>query len=97
MSDGTHQHETEAEAQARSRLNRLTGLWSQFGGRRGRLVPPTRGGLAFLAAMVVIGRAATGVYRVQPDEQGVILRLGKWVDITGPGLRLHPPFPLGAV
>jgi membrane protease subunit HflK len=96
MSDGTHQHETEAEAEARPRPNRLTQLWPQFGGKRRRLLPPTRGGLAFLAAMVVIGWAATGIYRVQPDEQGVILRLGKWVDTTGPGLHLHLPFPIDA-
>jgi len=44
--------------------------------------------------LVVIGWAATGVYRVQPDEQGVILRLGRWVETTGPGLHFHLPFPL---
>ena len=93
MSDGTHQHETEAEGEARPLPSRLTQLWSQFGSRRGRSLHPTRG-LAILAVMVVIGWAATGIYRVQPDEQGVILQLGKWVDTTGPGLHLHLPFPL---
>ena len=94
MTDGTHQHETEAEGEARPLPNRFAQLWSQFGSKRGRLLPSTRGGLAFLAAIIVIGWAATGIYRVQPDEQGVILRLGKWVDTTGPGLHLHLPFPL---
>jgi len=26
--------------------------------------------------------------------QGVILRLGQWVDTTGPGLHFHLPFPI---
>ena len=50
--------------------------------------------LALLAVLVALGRLATGIYRVQPNEQGVILRLGKWVDTTGPGLYFHLPFPI---
>ena len=93
MSDGAHQHETESEGEARPLPSRLTQFWSQFRGGRGRSLHSRRS-LAGLAVMVVIGWAATGIYRVQPDEQGVILRLGKWVDTTGPGLHLHLPFPL---
>ena len=37
---------------------------------------------------------ATGTYRVQPDEQGVVLRFGKWVDTTQPGLNWHFPYPV---
>ncbi len=32
-------------------------------------------------------------YRVQPDEQGVVLRFGKWVDTTPPGSSHRAPAP----
>ena len=40
---------------------------------------------------------ATSIYRVQPDEQGVVLRFGKWVDTTQPGLHFHLPYPIETV
>lgn len=51
-------------------------------------------GLATLALAVVALWLATGVYRVQPDEQGVILRFGAYVDRTYPGLHWHLPWPI---
>jgi membrane protease subunit HflK len=39
----------------------------------------------------------SGLYRVQPDEQGVVLRFGKWVETTQPGLNWHWPFPIESV
>jgi len=40
---------------------------------------------------------ATGLYRVQPDQQGVVLQFGKWVTTTEPGLRWHLPYPIETV
>ncbi len=40
---------------------------------------------------------SSSFYKVQPDEQGVVLRLGRWVDTTEPGLHFHLPFPLETV
>ncbi len=37
---------------------------------------------------------ASGFYRVQPDEQGVVLRFGQWVRTTQPGLNYHLPSPI---
>ena len=37
---------------------------------------------------------ASGLYRVLPDEQGVVLRFGKFVKTTQPGLNYHIPFPV---
>jgi regulator of protease activity HflC (stomatin/prohibitin superfamily) len=34
---------------------------------------------------------------VQPDEQGVVLRFGKWVDTVEPGLHYHLPYPIDRV
>jgi membrane protease subunit HflK len=56
-----------------------------------------RRGVRLLVAVVVIGWAATSIYRVQPDEQGVVLRFGRWIDTTQPGLHFHLPFPIDAV
>lgn len=45
--------------------------------------------------LIVFGLwGATGLYRVQQDEKGVVLRFGKWVDTTDPGLRYHLPYPI---
>ena len=39
----------------------------------------------------------TGFYRVQPDEQGVVLRFGKWVRTDPSGLNYHLPAPIETV
>jgi membrane protease subunit HflK len=36
----------------------------------------------------------SGFYRVQPDEQGVVLRFGRWDRTTQPGLNWHIPSPI---
>ena len=40
---------------------------------------------------------ASGLYRVLPDEQGVVLRFGKYVTTTQPGLNYHIPYPVETV
>src|SRR6056300_1376612 len=40
---------------------------------------------------------ASGLYRVLPDEQGVVLRFGKFIKTTQPGLIYHIPFPVESV
>ncbi|WP_142847282.1 FtsH protease activity modulator HflK [Telmatospirillum sp. J64-1] len=65
-----------------------------------RLMPGGFGGGRALALVALIGLAlwgATGFYRVNPSEQGVVLRFGKWVDTTGPGLHYHLPSPIETV
>ena len=41
--------------------------------------------------------AATGFYRVNPQQQGVVLRFGEWVRTTAPGLHYHLPYPIESV
>ena len=41
--------------------------------------------------------AASGFYRVQPDEQGVVWRFGEYVRTEQPGLRYHIPAPIETV
>ncbi|MBC4014659.1 FtsH protease activity modulator HflK [Siccirubricoccus deserti] len=40
---------------------------------------------------------ASGIYRVQPDEQGVVLRFGAFSNTTLPGLNYHLPWPIESV
>jgi len=49
----------------------------------------------FLLLLILIALwAASGLYRVLPDEQGVVLRFGKYVKTTQPGLNYHLPLPI---
>ena len=41
--------------------------------------------------------AATGFYRVNPQQQGVVLRFGEWVRTSSPGLHYHLPYPIETV
>ena len=54
-------------------------------------------GLLLLAAAVVALWLASGLYRVQPDEQGVVLRFGAFNRIDLPGLNYHLPWPIESV
>ena len=59
-----------------------------FGGKKGILL--------ILLGIFVIWMLS-GLYRVQPDEQGVVLRFGKWVRTDQPGLNYHLPSPIETV
>ena len=50
-------------------------------------------GLVILAIIWI----ASGLYRVLPDEQGVVLRFGKYSKTTQPGLNYHIPYPVETV
>ena len=64
------------------------------------MVPPgslgRRGG-ALVALIVVTLWLATGFYRVDSDEQGVVTRFGAFYETTQPGLNYHLPWPIDAV
>jgi len=54
--------------------------------------------LAWVGAAVLLALwLASGVYQVNPSEVGVVLRFGKVVDTTPPGLHWHIPWPVDAV
>ncbi len=60
------------------------------------LKPPRldRRGWALLAGLALAIWVSTGFYKVQPDEQGIVLRFGAWVATTPPGLHFHAPWPI---
>ena len=66
------------------------------------IIPGGGGGLgktAYLGIFLILLLvwAATGMYRVQTNEQGVVLRFGQWVQTTQPGLNWHLPWPIETV
>ncbi|MFN3075674.1 MAG: FtsH protease activity modulator HflK [Alphaproteobacteria bacterium] len=65
-----------------------------------RFVPGGVGGsrgVVTLLLLLVALWAATGFYRVETDEQGVVLRFGRYVYTTGPGLHYRLPSPIETV
>ncbi len=53
--------------------------------------------IVFGLVILLIIWTLSGLYRVLPDEQGVVLRFGKFVKTTQPGLNYHLPFPIEGV
>jgi membrane protease subunit HflK len=50
--------------------------------------------VALVGIVVVLGWALSGFYRVQPDEQGVVMRFGAFSHTTQPGLNYRLPWPV---
>ncbi|MCI0754214.1 FtsH protease activity modulator HflK [Teichococcus vastitatis] len=76
----------EAIRQAQNALRRIL----PGGGGGGRWI-----GLGALALLAVW--AASGIYRVQPDEQGVVMRFGAFNRVTQSGLNYRIPWPVESV
>ena len=62
------------------------------GGKSGGGKPIVLGLIILLVIWVL-----SGLYRVLPDEQGVVLRFGQFTKTTQPGLNYHIPFPIERV
>jgi membrane protease subunit HflK len=54
-------------------------------------------GIALVLLVVVTIWGLSGFYRVQSEELGVVLRFGKYIGDTQPGLRYHLPYPIETV
>jgi modulator of FtsH protease HflK len=54
-------------------------------------------GIVFILAIILVVWGLSGFYRVQADEQGVVLRFGKITAQTSPGLNYHLPWPIETV
>jgi membrane protease subunit HflK len=70
------------------------------GGGGGPRMPTMLGGgkgLAVISSLVVVVWLLFGFYRVQPDEQGVVLRFGAYHRTTFPGLNYALPWPFERV
>jgi membrane protease subunit HflK len=54
-------------------------------------------GLALIGLVLAALWAASGFYRVNPDEQGVVMRFGAFERTAPPGLNYHVPWPIESV
>ena len=54
-------------------------------------------GVAIAALVGLVLWGASGFFRVQPDELGVVLRFGQHVRTVNPGLNYHLPYPVETV
>ena len=74
-------------------IKKIQSLLNRFlGGGKGGAKPIIVGLL-----IIVTLWGLSGLYRVLPDEQGVVLRFGKFVNTTQPGLNYHFPYPIESV
>ncbi|MGQ0665311.1 MAG: FtsH protease activity modulator HflK [Pseudomonadota bacterium] len=65
-----------------------------------RLLPGGLGsakGFVLIAPVVLLLWLASGIYQVQPSEQGVVLRFGQYVRTTLPGINFRWPSPIESV
>jgi modulator of FtsH protease HflK len=77
---------------------------SLFGGRGGRSGGQSGGGkstgsfgIGIVVAILLAFWMATGFYKVEEAERGIVLRFGKHVDTTQRGLHWHLPTPIERV
>jgi len=57
----------------------------------------SRRSLSLMTGLAAVIWACSGIYKVQPDEQGVVLRFGSWIETTNSGLHYHLPAPIDSV
>ncbi|HEY4367345.1 MAG TPA: FtsH protease activity modulator HflK [Steroidobacteraceae bacterium] len=75
-------------------------LAALFGGGNGTGRGPVAGGpgrsinIGVVALVLLAVWGFTGLYQVDAAERGVVLRFGKYVGTTQPGLRWHLPWPI---
>jgi len=77
------------------KFNRMFGGRGTGGPTEPRPSPFARlpGGAGLVVAIAVALWLASGFYIVDASQRGVVLRFGKYIETTQPGLRWHIPFP----
>ncbi len=64
---------------------------------RGRMQLPSGKGIWLMSGALIFVWLLSGIFIVEPDEEGVILRFGKYVRTVGPGPHYHLPVPIETV
>jgi membrane protease subunit HflK len=96
---GGNQGPPDLDTLMRDWQRKLGGLFGgKSGGSGGRGGSGASGSMvSVLFALILVGWAATGLYRVEDAERGVVLRFGEYAATTQPGLRWHIPWPVESV
>ncbi|MEZ5863442.1 MAG: FtsH protease activity modulator HflK [Geminicoccaceae bacterium] len=85
----------DLEELIRKSQEKVKSLFPGGGGGGGRGLSAKAIGIVVLALLGIW--LASGFYRVQPEEEGVVLRFGKLNRVTTPGLNYHLPSPIESV
>ena len=54
-------------------------------------------GFVLIGGLLLLAWLSSGIYKVQPDEQGIVLRFGRWQQTAESGLHYHLPYPIETV
>jgi membrane protease subunit HflK len=79
----------ELARKLREGVNRLFG---RRGGRGGETPSGTPISFGFILGLALVAWALSGIYIIDPAERGVVLQLGKFKEITGPGPHWYARF-----
>jgi modulator of FtsH protease HflK len=84
----------------RRRIGEILGMRGGGGGARGPQgagMRPLSGGIGLVALILVVAWLVSGFYIVDEGRKGVVLRFGRFHDITTPGPNWHIPTPIESV
>ena len=62
-----------------------------------RLACQKKGHFHYIIILAIIVWLATGIFIIDPEEQGVIKRFGEVTEVVGPGPHYHLPSPIETV
>jgi membrane protease subunit HflK len=89
------QSQNDLDDVLRNIQRRLSSLFGRGGGSgSGQNTPGFTRGLSSVLLLIGAVWIGSGMYRVDAQERAVILRFGKFVQITGPGYNWHLPWPI---
>ncbi|MEY8218574.1 MAG: protease modulator HflK, partial [SAR324 cluster bacterium] len=58
---------------------------------------PKKGAFSYIIILAIIVWLATGIFIIDPEEEGVIKRFGEVTEVVGPGPHYHLPSPIETV
>ncbi|MDP8985180.1 MAG: FtsH protease activity modulator HflK [Pseudomonadota bacterium] len=89
------QSQNDLDDVLRNFQRRLSALFGRGGGAGGAPGSPSfNKGLTSALVLIAALWIGSGIYRVDAQERAVILRFGKYEQITGPGYNWHLPWPI---
>lgn len=97
---GSNQGPPDLDEVWRNFQKKFGGIFGKGGGRPGSesgapMGPKHLGGGAIILGALILGIwIASGWYIVNEGQNGVVIRFGKFAEITTPGLRWHIPYPI---
>jgi membrane protease subunit HflK len=91
------QSQNDLDDVLRNFQRRLAALFGRGGGGvggGGQSSPNFNRGLSSALVLIAAVWIGSGIYRVDAQERGIILRFGKYEQTTGPGYNWHLPWPI---